>query len=53
MWKLWTHTKWTTFPYSRGDQYVDRDLPVDLKGTVVKSHDINIVADSIKRKSSQ
>ena len=28
--------------YSRGDQYVDRDLPVDLQGSIGRSHDDKI-----------
>jgi len=33
--------------YNRGAQYIDLDLPVNLKGTVVWSHDINTLADSV------
>jgi len=38
---------------ARGAQYVDRDLPIDLKGTVGRLHDINILADSMQCKSSE
>jgi len=34
-------------------QYVDRDLPADLKGAVGRSHDINTLVDSIQCKSSE
>jgi len=37
----------------KGAQYVDRDLTVDLKGTVGRSHDINTLADAIQCKSSE
>jgi len=36
----------------RGIQYVDRDLPIDLKGTVVDRMTLTL-ADSIQCKSSE
>jgi len=38
---------------NQGAQYVDRDFPVDLKGTVDRLRDINNLAYSIQCKSSE